>query len=386
MGRIFSNSKRTPRHAFLLVNALILLLFSACGPSTAELAAIDYAPLSDNDWQVSTPAEEGLDPDLVAQAYLNAEELDTIYSLLVVKNGKLIAEKYFNDGALDNKTLMQSASKSYISTLIGLALEQDCLQSVDQKMLEFFPDYAGEITDPRKEEITIRHLLQMRSGYPWEETHPDLMEAMWIGDNPPLVVGFPLTADPDTIFQYSNLSNAWLAAILSRACDTNLKDFSEEYLLEPMGVEMGELWPNEYDDYHALFHFRTRDAAKFGLLYLNEGEFNGKQIVPAEWVHDSLKTYSEKVNTSGVDSGKIGRYFREVGYGYQWWSARAGEHHFNYAAGHGGQLIVLLEDLDMVLVTTAYPFFMQHDGGAWKHEKAIINMVGEFITSLPQPE
>ena len=365
---------------------LILSLLTACGPGSAELATTDFNPQPGDDWEVSTPAEEGLDPELVARAYLNAEDLETLYSLLVIKNDKLIAEKYFNDGALENKTLMQSASKSYISALIGLALEQGCLESVDQKMLEFFPEYANEISDPRKEAITIRHLLQMRSGYPWEETHPDLMAAMWTGDNPPLVVSFPLTADPDTVFQYSNLSNAWLAAIQSRACDTNLKDFSEEYLLDPMGVEMGELWPNEYDDYHALFHFRARDVAKFGLLYLNEGVLDGKQIFPAEWVRDSLKTYSENVSTSGVDSGKIGRYFREVGYGYQWWSARAGEHYFNYAAGHGGQLIVLLDDLDMVIVTTAYPFFQQHDGGAWKHEKSIINLVGKFIASLPQPE
>ena len=368
--------------SFIFVTATLL----GCSISPERLKVVDYTPSQGSDYQISTPAEEGLDPELVAQAYLNAEKLETIYSLLVIKNGKLIAEKYFNDSALENKTLMQSASKSYISALIGLALEQGCLESVDQKMLDFFPEYTVDITDTRKELITIRHLLQMRSGYPWEETHPDLMEAMWTGNNPPLVVGFPLTADPDTVFQYSNLSNAWLAAILSRACDTNLKDFSEKYLLEPMGVEMGELWPNEYDDYHALFHFRARDAAKFGLLYLNEGMLDGKQIIPAEWVRDSLKTYSEKVSTSGVDSGKLGRYFREVGYGYQWWSASAGDHYFNYAAGHGGQLIVLLHDLDMVIVTTAYPFFQQHDGGAWKHEKAIINMVGEFISSLPHLE
>jgi CubicO group peptidase (beta-lactamase class C family) len=254
----------------LIILCLIASVLISCRPGTADLAVVDYAPSPGNDWLVSTPSEEGLDPDLVARAYLNAENLDTIYSLLVVKNGKLIAEKYFNDGALEKKTLKQSASKSYISTLIGLALEQGCLDSVNQKMFEFFPEYADEIADPRKNEITIRHLLQMRSGYPWEETHPDLMAAMWTGDNPPLVVGFPLTAVPDTGFQYSNLSNAWLAAIVSRACDTNLKDFSEEFLLDPMGVEMGEFWPNEYDDYHALFHFRARDAAKYGLLYLND--------------------------------------------------------------------------------------------------------------------
>ena len=198
-----------------------------------------------------------------------------------------------------------------------------------------------------------------------------------------MIVHFPLTAPPDTTFQYSNLTSAWLSAIVSRSCQTNLKDFSEEFLLDPLGVVPGEFWPNMYDDYHPLFHLSARDAAKFGLLYLNGGEYAGEQILPAEWVEDSLQTYTFNVSTGAPQNGKIGRYFREIGYGYQWWSARVGEHSFNYAAGHGGQLIILLHDLDMVIVTKADPFFMQHDGEAWKHEKSIINLVGKFISSLP---
>jgi hypothetical protein len=79
----------------------------------------------------------------------------------------------------------------------------------------------------------------------------------------------------------------------------------------------------------------------------------------------------------------MGVRFRDFGYGYQWWSARVGEHHFNFAWGHGGQLIVLLDELDMVIVTTADPFFGQHDGDSWTHERAIMNLVGDFIKSLP---
>jgi CubicO group peptidase (beta-lactamase class C family) len=185
------------------------------------------------------------------------------------------------------------------------------------------------------------------------------------------------------VFQYSNTTSPWLAAIVSRACHTDLKTFSETYLLEPMGVEMGEFWENKYDDYYPLFHFSSRDSAKYGLLYLNDGEFNGQQIVPAEWVHESLQVYSENVSTGGPRNGKMGRYFRDIGYGYQWWSARVKDHHFDYAVGHGGQLIILLHDLDMVIVTKAYPFWMQHDDESWRNEKAIINLVGKFIASLP---
>ena len=295
----------------------------------------------------------------------------------------MIAEEYFNSGTIEQKVLLQSVSKSFVSTLVGLAVEKGCIESLDQRLLEFFPEYALQIKDPRKSDITLRHMLQMRSGLPWEETHPDLMAAMWKGDNPPLVADFPLTENPGTVFQYSNITPALLAEIVARECDTNLKEFSQENLAEPLGIEFGEFWPNEYDDYHPLFHLSARDLARYGLMYLDDGEFDGQQIVPAEWVQASLDSYSENVSTGAPQNGKIGRYFREIGYGYQWWNARVGDHYFNYAAGHGGQLIILLHDLDMVIVTTAEPFFMQHDGKAWKHEKAIIDLLGKFIASLP---
>ena len=84
----------------------------------------------------------------------------------LIKNGHLIAEGYFNEGSVDRKNQLQSATKSYTSALVGIALDQGCLSSVDQKMMDFFPEFTGQITDPRKEQITIRDMLQMRSGYP----------------------------------------------------------------------------------------------------------------------------------------------------------------------------------------------------------------------------
>ncbi len=124
--------------------------------------------------------------------------------------------------------------------------------------------------------------------------------------------------------------------------------------------------------------------AKFGLLYLNDGEYEGKQVVSADWVRDSLQSYSEGLFNSLEDRlWGAGRYLRDVGYGYQWWSARAGDHHFNFAWGHGGQLIVLLDEFDMVIVVAADPFYAQHDEESWKHELAHINLVSQFIESLP---
>ena len=198
------------RHSLFLFTVVILvltMLVGCGGPSIEELEAVEYTPLLRDDWEVSKPVEQGLAPMLIAELYYNAAKLDTIYGLLVIKNGHLVAERYFNPGSVDQKARLQSVTKSYTSALIGIALEQGYLSSVDQKMIDFFPELAGKIADPRKEQITIRQMLQMRAGYPSEETDPVFWEGLLSGHYPPLIEEFPLIADPGTGFNYSNLTS-----------------------------------------------------------------------------------------------------------------------------------------------------------------------------------
>ena len=235
----FIRSRRCQRSILLITSTILILsMLVGCSPSTEDLKAVEYTPLIGDDWKVSTPPDQGLDPMLVAELYYDAAELETLYGLLVVKNGYLIAEGYFNEGSVEQKDNRQSVTKSYISALVGIALDQGCLSSVDQKMMDFFPEYAGRIDDPRKEQITIQHLLQMRSGYPWEESDPALWEALWTGDYLPLIVDFPLISDPGTEFNYSNLTSDWLGVIVARACDTDLKSYAKEYLFSLIGCKI----------------------------------------------------------------------------------------------------------------------------------------------------
>jgi CubicO group peptidase (beta-lactamase class C family) len=382
-------SKKRQRSRLLITSVIITLsMLVGCGPSPAELESVDYTPLSGDDWKVSTPAEQGLDPMLLAQLYLDAAELDTLYGLLVIKDGYLIAEGHFNEGSVEQKAFLASATKSYTSALVGIALDQGCLTSLNQKMIDFFPEFAGQIDDPRKEQITIRDLLQMRSGYVWEERTP-YMESFFSSSGYwlPFIVEFPLTSDPGTEFGYSNLTSHMLGVIVARGCDTDLKSFAQEHLFSPIDAEVGE-WSQDADDYYYGAHgisFSARDRAKFGLLYLNDGQYEGRQVISADFVRDSLQRYSEKIDISGWIPGITSRigYYRDLGYGYQWWSARAGDHQFSYAAGHGGNQIILLDELDMVIVTTADRLYGQFGGEAWEKERAIIEVVGEFIKSLP---
>jgi CubicO group peptidase (beta-lactamase class C family) len=147
------------RHCSLLIVAVLLPILPATtssGPSVEDLPAADYTPMPRNDWAVSTPEAQGLDPLLVAGMYYPAAQLKTTYSLLAIKDGYLIAEGYFNGGALSRKDRLQSVTKSYTSALVGIGLDQGYLTSLDQKMVDFLSELADQITDPKKNRITVR--------------------------------------------------------------------------------------------------------------------------------------------------------------------------------------------------------------------------------------
>ena len=180
--------------------------------------------------------------------------------------------------------------------------------------------------------------------------------------------------------EYRNLTSHLLGIIFALATGTDPKSVAEEHLFSPLNVEAGE-WIQDWKGYyngHADLNLSARDMAKFGLMYLNDGEFQGEQVVSAEWVHDSLQTYSEDAWPY-----KVGRNFNDIGYGYQWWSVRAGDHHYNLAWGHGGQQTPLVDEFDMVIVATADPLVGQHGARPWELEKANLNLVADFIASLP---
>lgn len=367
----------------IFIVSILALLLTTCGSSSAIPSTVDYTPLPGDDWDVSTPEEQGLDSKLVTKLFSNAEKLESLYGLLVIKNGNLIAEKYYREGSVDQLSARHSATKSYTSALVGIALDQGCLSSVDLKMMDYFPEFADDISDPRKEQITIRQMLQMRAGYPYDSTgeYGDILYLSgnwrWI----PHIVDFPLVTDPGTQANYSSVTSHLLGVIVARACDTDLESFAREHLFSPMDAELGN-WTRDPDGYNwgwGEIYVTARDMAKFGMVYLNDGEFDEKQIIPASWVDASLQSYSDDPWVSN----KIGRHFREIGYGYQWWSATTGGHAFDFVWGHGGQLIVLLEELDMIVVTTADPLHHLAPADGWKYEKQVFDLVGKFIKTLP---
>jgi CubicO group peptidase (beta-lactamase class C family) len=363
----------------IITTILSMILFAL--PSCKKITdSLDYKPVQRNDgWLISTPSEQGVDPDKLKDVYEAAEKISNIYSLLVVKNGYLIAERYFNNSSINSATPTASVTKSYISALAGIAIREQVLTSVDQKMMEFFPEFNWQELDPRKSQITLRQILQMRSGYPWEEFDGYLdtlfSNSNWIS----LIREFPLISDPGTRFGYSNFTAHMMAIILARAANTSLKTFAETHLFDLLDVEVVS-WPADAQGYYygsGDIAFIPRDMARFGLLYLNEGMYNGNQIIPLDWVTDSLKSYSTTTYSSDILSS-----IRQLEYGYLWWSGTSGTHRYNFAWGHGGQLIFVLNDLDMVIVTSAEYLGAQFGQEAWQKESAVMELVGRFISSL----
>ena len=361
--------------------AVVFLLIGCGGPSATELATVNYTPSTKDVWPVSTPAEQGLDPQLVAELYYNASQLETVYSLLVFKNGYLIAEDYLNIGTPYRRVNIHSVTKSITSALVGIAIEEGCISGVDQKMMDFFPELKRQITDPRKNEITIQQMLQMRAGYPWEESTDDLMDLLVTGFHNDTLVHVPLVRDPGSDSEYSNLTPHILGIIVARACDTDLMSFAQEHLFDPLEIEPG-FWQQDWDGNYLGFsdiNLSSTDLAKFGLMIANDGVYDGKQIVPADWVDESLQVYSKK-----TWKYRVGSNWKDNGYGYQWWSIKAGNYRYNLAWGHGGQQIAIVKDLDMVIVLLVDPLHLKWGDEPWRIEKSNLNLVADFIASLPK--
>jgi CubicO group peptidase (beta-lactamase class C family) len=355
----------------------VLVGCASCGWGLTEVA---HTPIERDDWRVSTPEAEGLDSSLVDRLYSRASRLVSTQGVLVIKNGALVAEAYFNGGSIDQATLVMSVTKSVTSALTGIAISQGYLGGVDDRMIDYFPEFRDQLSDGRKNRITLRHLLQMRAGYPWEESSDELFNALYDGLRPRHAVDFPLDRDPGVAMEYSNLSAHLLGIIVARATGIDLRTYAEENLFGPIGVEIGD-WGQLWEGYHGAagdLSLTARAMARFGQLYLDRGVYEGETIVPEEWVQQSFVPYSTDAWHS-----RVGSNYNDFSYGYLWWSARAGSRTFWFAWGHGGQVIALVPDQGIVVVVKADPLFGQHGGGPWRLERQNLNLAADFIASLP---
>jgi CubicO group peptidase (beta-lactamase class C family) len=296
----------------------------------------------------STPAAQAVDPAAVLSFLDALDERPDIemHSLIVLRHGHVVAEGWWAPYSASRPQLLYSLSKSFTATAAAFA-QAEGLLDLDDTVISHFPEFAADITDPRSRSMRVRHVASMASGH----TGETLGEALARDPSEP-VRGFLLTPperDPGTVFAYNQPCTYTLASIVQRNAGMSLTRYLRPRLLDPLGIgPVGwHTFPPGREQGFSGLHARTEDVAKLGLLYLQQGRWEGTQLIPAEWVAEATSKQVSNAFNEWPDW--------QQGYGLQLWMSRHGYR----GDGAFGQFCVILPDQDAVIVTTAYAIDMQ---------------------------
>ena len=294
--------------------------------------------------------KSGLDTALLAEMVRKIVDrtYPLVHSVLIIKDGKLLFEEYFYEYTKDTLHELRSATKSFISALTGIAIDKGYIKSVHEPVLPYFPEYTFENNSPLLKKLTIKNLLTNQTGLDCDITNVKSVgnETKMYESNDwvKFSLDLPMIDTPGGKGMYCTGNSIVLGRIIEKQTKQSLHDFAVQTLFGPLGITKFK-WRFITDQSSAetfgQLNLRPRDLAKFGLLFLNKGKWNGKQIISADWCEQSLKKHS---TVQGVD------------YGYQWWikylDADGVRYYGKVAQGNGGQKIYVWEDQNMITVIT----------------------------------
>jgi CubicO group peptidase (beta-lactamase class C family) len=313
----------------------------------------DHIPLH-WEWQRASPMDVGLNGTMLSliPGFIESAQLD-IDSVIIVRDGYLVYEEYPSE-CFTAATLhaIASCTKSVVSMLLGIALREGFIESVHQKMVDFYSDRVIQNLDAEKSDIEISHLLTMTSGLEWDQwsySYDDLRNSatqMYTSDDPiQYVLDLALAYAPGENWVYSCGSAHILADIIERTSGMSILEFANYYLFAPLGIE-DVYWAQDsagnYKGGGGLY-LRPLDLAKLGVLSLNGGVWEGIELVPEGWIRSSC--------SSIIDLGSSGTDWGVAGYGHFWWTAPSLG--LYYAAGTYGQRVYVQPLHNLVVVFTA---------------------------------
>ncbi|MEN8122151.1 MAG: serine hydrolase [Bacteroidota bacterium] len=302
-------------------------------------------------WKTCTPEEVGMDSEKLKQ--LNEEitillKLHAdIHSVLIVKNGYIVAEQYYSDEFNEDSIhRINSCTKSITSALMGIAINKGIISDVNQKMIDFFPEYEVDNLTTDKQNITLEHMLTMSTGLEWYEMEYGYGDErnsyyQWVRseDRVKYVLDLPMVSIPSEEYSYNTGVSHLLSAIIQKESGMRTDSFAMKNLFKPLGINefYWFIEPNGIPTGGHGLRLSPRDMAKFGYLYLNNGIWDGTQVVPENWVIESSKPIIQR------------KYIQDFYYGYQWWVSPDG---YYCAVGYAGQWIYVVPDSDLVVVFT----------------------------------
>jgi CubicO group peptidase (beta-lactamase class C family) len=304
----------------------------------------------------STPEAQGISSKAILGFVEAADKINTLHSFMILRHGRVIAEGWWKPEAADKPHVLASLSKSFNATAVGLAI-QDGKLSLDDPVLKFFPAEAPADPSDNLKAMKVRDLLTMSCGH---DTEPKA-----VGGAPTVkqFLAHPVPHKPGTHFQYNTLGSYTLSAIITKVTGQTTLEYLKPRLFEPLGIENPQ-WDSSPEG-NSLGGYGlklcTEDIAKFGQLYLQEGRWNGRQLIPHVWVEQAT---ARQVPNEEESHAKIGIDWQQ-GYCFQFWRCT---HNAFRGDGAGGQLCVVIPDQDMVVAITAQTGDFQREMNAiWDH-------------------
>ncbi len=339
----------------LIVFALAMLLFTSCGYFWRALV---YQKVDIDDYKIfpNRIVESGEhDPWQKDETYNDFTFSDTTFersmdlktvAFLVIQDGEILYENYwdnYTDSSLSNSF---SASKSIVSLLIGIAIEEGKIGSVNDPVAKYVPEYDTETN--RK--LRIKDVLTMSSGLNWHEAYANpwskTTKAYYGRKLEKMILKLKVKSEPGKYFHYFSGDTELLAIILRNATGMSLADYASEKLWKKIGAKHDALWSLDHEGgiekAYCCFNSNARDFARIGQLVLNDGLWKGTQVVPKDWLEESLSPVDHLLTK---DEEKPVDF-----YGYQWWLVKHQGHMTYYARGLAGQYIFIVPDLDLVIV------------------------------------
>jgi CubicO group peptidase (beta-lactamase class C family) len=333
--------------ATLVAAGVVVAVLALMLPGRAPSSTGHASNWPTESWATSSPEEQGMDSGKLEamMAYIDEHDM-AVDSILVVRHGRIVFEEYGPGYTPSLRHPLYSVTKSVTSMLVGIAIDHGFIDGLDMPIAGLLPEYTSANPDPRREQITLEHLLTMSDGidwrehdFPYEDERNIVGQAELSTDAVQFVLDRPMARAPGEAWAYNSGASILLGAILEEATGQNLVSFAREVLLDPIGV--GTVYWEQMSDGHYQtgggLHMAPRDMARLGYLMLHNGNWNGEQIVPADWVVRSTSTHYQA----------HGPY----GYGYQW-QILPGEQGYR-AEGLYQQYIYVLPEADMVVVATA---------------------------------
>ena len=329
----------------------------------------------DDGWETASLPSVGLNEIKLLQmlGYLQGYPDHKIHCITIVKNNKLVFEEYFpgdkfNLGQYTGETGFNredthnlcSATKSFVSACMGIAIDKGFIQSVEQKISEFFPEHSDLFqNNPLKQTITLKHLLTMSSGIQWDdETYyyndprNDIYQLFTVSDPIRYILSKEIIEIPGTVFAYRNCNTNLLGEIIRKTTGQRLDAFAENYLFSKLGITEYE-WQMLHNNVvfcSGDLRLCSRDMAKFGQLFFSGGVWDQEQVISVNWTNESVQT----------------RFFMpaswwEDGYGYQWWTktfhSSSNSYGSYFAQGWGGQCIFVFPENNMIVAFTGGNYF-----------------------------